>query len=451
MVQAPALGLPRLEAAAHGDRRPCSPWPPASGPRTASARRRRSRGRRARRGRGRPPRSAARGSSWRRGWRRGGGPPPTRSFSRTSTSVAPRSTSSSASPGETSRISSAGLAQEVGEGLGHQGSGSRSDTAPGAPGGWIGRRGCGAPAGVRPAADTRSGPRRASCARLPGRRTRASRPSVSALLERVEREQRALEAGRADLDAQQVEDVLVRPSVATSSSGLPRISSVSMRGRGLADGAAAAGEGDVADDARRRRCPSISVMRSPHSGLRALEGGVRLRQRPEVVRAAGSARGSRRGRGRPWWSRTSIGAERRSAHAAARTERGCVGADVGAVPRPRVAAGCAQRRPPGGRGRRGGVDVEAGARRGGLAEALVERLRAVVAGADRDGLAVEERGHVVGVDVRQVERHDAGPLVRGRAARRCGCPAPRAAGAPARTASASRSWARTASMPSAAR
>ena len=58
-----------------------------------------------------------------------------------------------------------------------------------------------------------------------------------------------------------------------------------------------------------------------------------------------------------------------------------------------------------------GVDVEAGARRGRLAEPLVERLRAVVAGADRDRLAVEQRGHVVGMGVRQVEGDDAGALV----------------------------------------
>ena len=44
------------------------------------------------------------------------------------------------------------------------------------------------------------------------------------------------------------------------------------------------------------------------------------------------------------------------------------------------------------------VDVEGGAAGGRLAEPLVERLRAVVAGADGDRLAVEERGHVVGVD-----------------------------------------------------
>ncbi len=46
----------------------------------------------------------------------------------------------------------------------------------------------------------------------------------------------------------------------------------------------------------------------------------------------------------------------------------------------------------------------------------MERLRAVVPGADGDRLAVEERGHVMGMDARQVEGHDAGPVVdRGRA------------------------------------
>ena len=43
----------------------------------------------------------------------------------------------------------------------------------------------------------------------------------------------------------------------------------------------------------------------------------------------------------------------------------------------------------------------------------MERLRAVLAGADRDGLPVQQRGHVVRVHAGQVEGHDAGALVRG--------------------------------------
>jgi hypothetical protein len=42
----------------------------------------------------------------------------------------------------------------------------------------------------------------------------------------------------------------------------------------------------------------------------------------------------------------------------------------------------------------------------------VERLRAVVAGADRDRVPVEQRRDVVRVDPRQVERDDAASLVR---------------------------------------
>ena len=43
------------------------------------------------------------------------------------------------------------------------------------------------------------------------------------------------------------------------------------------------------------------------------------------------------------------------------------------------------------------VEVEAGPGAGGDAEAVVQRLRAVVAGADGDALLVEQLGDVVGV------------------------------------------------------
>ena len=58
------------------------------------------------------------------------------------------------------------------------------------------------------------------------------------------------------------------------------------------------------------------------------------------------------------------------------------------------------------------VDVERRAGRGREVEPLVERHRAVVAGADRDPVAVEDLGHVVRVDARQVERDDAAAQVR---------------------------------------
>ena len=58
------------------------------------------------------------------------------------------------------------------------------------------------------------------------------------------------------------------------------------------------------------------------------------------------------------------------------------------------------------------VDVEAGPGRGREVEPLVERHRAVVAGADRDADAVQDLGHVVRVDAGQVERHDAAAQVR---------------------------------------
>ena len=246
-----------------------------------------------------------------------------------------------------------------------------------------------------------------------------------------------------------------------SSSGWPVISSVSME----ADAWLMAQPRPVnATSSTRPSSPmsSISVMRSPHSGLRALEGRRRAPAACRSCAAAGSAPGSRRGRGRPW-DRVSVlmmpcsacvrKVRRRSTGARRQASRRRVAApgsaDAGIPAEDALHAAQA--------GRQAvevvavAVDVEAGARRGRLAQALVERLRAVVAGADGDRLAVEERGHVVRVDVRQVEGHDAGPLVRGARAVDGGCPAPRAAARPARTAVSDRSWARTSSMPMAAR
>ena len=47
------------------------------------------------------------------------------------------------------------------------------------------------------------------------------------------------------------------------------------------------------------------------------------------------------------------------------------------------------------------VEIEAGPRAGGDAEPVVQRLRAVVAGADGDALLVEQLGDVVGVRLRR--------------------------------------------------
>src|SRR5262245_25244038 len=60
-------------------------------------------------------------------------------------------------------------------------------------------------AGVRPAADTCIDPRAGSCARLRGSRRSEVGQDV---LQAVVAEHRALETGRADLDAEQVEDVV---------------------------------------------------------------------------------------------------------------------------------------------------------------------------------------------------------------------------------------------------
>src|SRR3954463_15683893 len=58
------------------------------------------------------------------------------------------------------------------------------------------------------------------------------------------------------------------------------------------------------------------------------------------------------------------------------------------------------------------VDEERGARGRGDAQLLRERLRAVVPGADRDPLLVEELREVVRVDAVDLEREDAAALLR---------------------------------------
>ena len=76
------------------------------------------------------------------------------------------------------------------------------------------------------------------------------------VFERVEREQRALEARRADLDADQVQQVR-RGQLRDLVDGLALDLVGQQRGAGLADRAAAAGEGDLGDD-DRRGCPASS-------------------------------------------------------------------------------------------------------------------------------------------------------------------------------------------------
>ena len=125
-------------------------------------------------------------------------------------------------------------------------------------------------AGDQAGGDTCSGARSrsASCrhvrARREGRSQAPRSPTPCAGV--VEREHGALEAGRADLDAEEVQQVLSARQVATSASGLPLISSVRSEALAWLMRAAAAGEGDVGRRCRRRM-PSISVIRSPHSGL----------------------------------------------------------------------------------------------------------------------------------------------------------------------------------------
>src|SRR5262245_41927544 len=64
------------------------------------------------------------------------------------------------------------------------------------------------------------------------------------------------------------------------------------------------------------------------------------------------------------------------------------------------------------------VEVEAGAVRRGDAELAHERLAAVVAGADRDAVEVEELGDIVRVRALDVEADDAGALLSRRAVER---------------------------------
>ncbi len=61
------------------------------------------------------------------------------------------------------------------------------------------------------------------------------------------------------------------------------------------------------------------------------------------------------------------------------------------------------------------VEVEAGPGAGGDAEAVVERPRAMVAGADGDALLVEQLGDVVRVGLVEREAHEAGAVLGRRA------------------------------------
>src|SRR5215469_4991550 len=64
------------------------------------------------------------------------------------------------------------------------------------------------------------------------------------------------------------------------------------------------------------------------------------------------------------------------------------------------------------------VEIKARAARGRDAELAHQRLAAVVAGADRDPLEVEDLRHVVRVDALDVEHHDACAAIRRRAVER---------------------------------
>src|SRR4051812_24763071 len=59
-----------------------------------------------------------------------------------------------------------------------------------------------------------------------------------------------------------------------------------------------------------------------------------------------------------------------------------------------------------------GIDREADANGRRLAESLVKRLRAVLPGAHRDRVSIEQRRHVMRVDARKVEGDDAATLLR---------------------------------------
>ena len=133
-----------------------------------------------------------------------------------------------------------------------------------------GRDGRCAPA-VRPAADTCSGPCaiavRGSCG--PGRgarsaRGRRRRAGAERALHRLERQQRALHARRADLDAEELEDVARRHRRGRID-GLALDLVGQQRGRGLADRAAAPVNPTPSITPPRTR--SCIVIRSPHSGF----------------------------------------------------------------------------------------------------------------------------------------------------------------------------------------
>ena len=122
---------------------------------------------------------------------------------------------------------------------------------------------------------------------------------VQRVLERVEREEGALQARRADLDAQQAP--ARRPAAATRARPIGPAPDVvgEHRGGRLADGAAAARERDVVD------APVLGECEHQREAVAAQRVGALVRRRPappacRSCAAAGSAPGSRRGTGRPW-------------------------------------------------------------------------------------------------------------------------------------------------------
>src|SRR6185436_12750292 len=150
---------------------------------------------------------------------------------------------------------------------------------PSRPAGRGGRAGLSLPA--RPAGDTCSSARgRPSCGRAFGFRARA-RPSLGQrLLERVVAEHRALQAGRADVDAEEVEEVVGAEGLDVGDGLALDLVGQEARAR-LADRAAAAGEPDPLDDA----VLDAELERDPVAAQRvaALEGRGRIVDDPEVV------------------------------------------------------------------------------------------------------------------------------------------------------------------------
>src|SRR5678816_1657786 len=60
----------------------------------------------------------------------------------------------------------------------------------------------------------------------------------------------------------------------------------------------------------------------------------------------------------------------------------------------------------------GRVDVEAGASRSDQPQALMQRLRAVVSGAHGDGIAIQQRGQIMGMNLAEREADRAATSLR---------------------------------------